>query len=189
MEANYFTILYWFCHTSTWIRHGYTRVPHPEPPSHLPKAHISSRHPNDANSAGRWITLSSKVLMSGILSGTTLTPLFCRQILISQFLSFSLNRHFPHWKQFGWGKLFFKKRDTFPTRTDYTGELITTLWNLGWKAFCTDHVLVLVLDKEFFCFSILSRRKLWRKKLQLLTTYLSKRLLNFNTCGRLPYQE
>ena len=23
MEANYFTILYWFCHTSTWIRHGF----------------------------------------------------------------------------------------------------------------------------------------------------------------------
>ena len=23
----YFTILYWFCHTSTWIRHGCTRVP------------------------------------------------------------------------------------------------------------------------------------------------------------------
>ena len=36
MEANYFTILYWFCHASTWIRHGSTRVPHPEPPSHLP---------------------------------------------------------------------------------------------------------------------------------------------------------
>jgi len=28
----YFTILYWFCHTSTCIRHGCTRVPHPEPP-------------------------------------------------------------------------------------------------------------------------------------------------------------
>ena len=27
METNYFTILYWFCHTSTWIRHGCTRVP------------------------------------------------------------------------------------------------------------------------------------------------------------------
>ena len=27
----YFTILYWFCHTSTCIRHGCTRVPHPEP--------------------------------------------------------------------------------------------------------------------------------------------------------------
>ena len=25
-----FTILYWFCHMSTWIRHRYTHVPHPE---------------------------------------------------------------------------------------------------------------------------------------------------------------
>ena len=32
----YFTILYWFCHTSTCIQHGCARVPHPEPPSHLP---------------------------------------------------------------------------------------------------------------------------------------------------------
>ena len=31
-----FTILYWFCHISTWIRHGYTRVPHPKPSSLLP---------------------------------------------------------------------------------------------------------------------------------------------------------
>ena len=36
MEANYFTILYWFCHTSTWIHHGHTLVPHPEPASHIP---------------------------------------------------------------------------------------------------------------------------------------------------------
>ena len=28
----YFTILYWFCHTSTWICHGCTHVPNPEPP-------------------------------------------------------------------------------------------------------------------------------------------------------------
>ena len=28
----YFTVLYWFCHTSTCICHGCTRVPHPEPP-------------------------------------------------------------------------------------------------------------------------------------------------------------
>ena len=34
MEVNYFTILYWFCHTSIWIRHRCTRVPHPETPSH-----------------------------------------------------------------------------------------------------------------------------------------------------------
>ena len=32
----YFTILYWFCHTSTCIHHGCTCVPHPEPPSHIP---------------------------------------------------------------------------------------------------------------------------------------------------------
>ena len=32
----YLTIFYWFCHTSTCICHGCTRVPNPEPPSHLP---------------------------------------------------------------------------------------------------------------------------------------------------------
>ena len=36
MEANYFTILYWFCHALTWICHGCTCVPHPELLSHLP---------------------------------------------------------------------------------------------------------------------------------------------------------
>ena len=48
MEANYFTILYWFCHTSTWIRHGCTRVPHPEPPSQLPPHTIPLGHPSAA---------------------------------------------------------------------------------------------------------------------------------------------
>ena len=38
----YFTILYWFCHTSTCIRHGCTHVPHPEP--HLPPP--SAYHPS-----------------------------------------------------------------------------------------------------------------------------------------------
>ena len=42
----YFTILYWFCHTSTYIRHGCTRVPHPEPPSHLPPHTIPLGHPS-----------------------------------------------------------------------------------------------------------------------------------------------
>jgi hypothetical protein len=33
----YFTILYWFCHTSTCIRYGCTHVSHPEsPPTCLP---------------------------------------------------------------------------------------------------------------------------------------------------------
>ena len=46
MEANYFTILYWFCHTSTWICHGYTRVPHPELPFLLPPHTIPLGHPS-----------------------------------------------------------------------------------------------------------------------------------------------
>ena len=39
-----FTILYWFCHWSTWIRHRYTRVPHPEPSSLLPPHTIPLGH-------------------------------------------------------------------------------------------------------------------------------------------------
>ena len=46
MEANYFTILYWFCHTSTLIHHRCTRVPHPEPSSHLPPHTIPLGHPS-----------------------------------------------------------------------------------------------------------------------------------------------
>ena len=46
LEANYFTILYWFCHTSTWICHRCTHVPHPEPPSHLPPHTIPLGHPS-----------------------------------------------------------------------------------------------------------------------------------------------
>ena len=42
----YFTILYWFCHTSTWIHHRRTRVPNPEPPSHLPPHTIPLGHPS-----------------------------------------------------------------------------------------------------------------------------------------------
>ena len=40
----YFTILHWFCHTSTCICHGCTRVPHPETPSHLPPYSIPLGH-------------------------------------------------------------------------------------------------------------------------------------------------
>ena len=42
----YFIILYWFCHSSTWICHRCTRAPHPESPSHLPPHTISLGHPS-----------------------------------------------------------------------------------------------------------------------------------------------
>ena len=35
-----------FCHTLTWISHGFTCVPHPEPPSHLPPHPIPLGHPS-----------------------------------------------------------------------------------------------------------------------------------------------
>ena len=41
-----FTMLYWFCHTSTWICHRCTHVPHPEPRSHLPPCTIPLGHPS-----------------------------------------------------------------------------------------------------------------------------------------------
>ena len=40
----YFTILYWFCHTLTWIYHGCTCIPKHEHPSHLPPHNISLGH-------------------------------------------------------------------------------------------------------------------------------------------------
>ena len=42
----YFTILYWFCHTSTCICHGCTHVPHPEPPLPPPSLY----HPSGSSS-------------------------------------------------------------------------------------------------------------------------------------------
>ena len=40
-----FTILYWFCHTLTWISYGCTWVPKHEPLSHFPTHIISLDHP------------------------------------------------------------------------------------------------------------------------------------------------
>ena len=42
-----FTILYWFCQISKWIRHRYTCVPHPEPSSLLPPP--SPYHPSGSS--------------------------------------------------------------------------------------------------------------------------------------------
>ena len=43
-----FTILYWFCQISKWIRHRYTCVPHPEPSSLLPPHTIPLGRPSAA---------------------------------------------------------------------------------------------------------------------------------------------
>jgi len=41
----YFTVLYWFCHTSTCIRHGCTHVPLPEPSFLITQATFSPTCP------------------------------------------------------------------------------------------------------------------------------------------------
>ena len=41
-----FTILYWFCQISKWIRHRYTCVPHPEPSSLFPPHSIPLGRPS-----------------------------------------------------------------------------------------------------------------------------------------------
>ena len=42
----YFTIVYWFCHTLTWIHHRCICVPHPEPHFYLPPHPIPLGHPS-----------------------------------------------------------------------------------------------------------------------------------------------
>ena len=58
MEVNYFTILYWFCHTSTCICHRYTRVPHPEPPFLLPPRIIPLGRPSASTPSIQYHTLN-----------------------------------------------------------------------------------------------------------------------------------
>ena len=46
MEVNYFTVLCWFCHTSTWIYHRYTEPPSLFPPRTIPLGHPSAPAPS-----------------------------------------------------------------------------------------------------------------------------------------------
>ena len=56
-----------FCHTLTWISHGSTCVPHPEPPFHLPPHPIPLGHPS-APALSTWrdfLFLGSKITADG----------------------------------------------------------------------------------------------------------------------------
>ena len=44
ITLQYCIFFYWFYHTSTWIHHRYTCVPHPEPPSFFPPHTIPVGH-------------------------------------------------------------------------------------------------------------------------------------------------
>ena len=66
MEVNYFTILYWFCHTSTCIRHRYTRVPHPEPTSLHPPHTMKGRETRDQIANICWIIKKAREFQKNI---------------------------------------------------------------------------------------------------------------------------
>ena len=48
----YFTILYWFCHTLTWIHHGCTCIPKHESPSHFPSLVRVKKEPERFHQSG-----------------------------------------------------------------------------------------------------------------------------------------
>ena len=78
----YFTILYWFCHTLTWISHGCICVPHPEPPSHLPPYPIPLGHP-------------SAPALSSLSYASNLDWLSVSHMIIYIFQSYSLRSSHP----------------------------------------------------------------------------------------------
>jgi len=60
-----FTILYWFCQISKWIRHRYTCVPHPEPTSLLPPQCQYSYLENSMDRRTWWATQSMRLQRAG----------------------------------------------------------------------------------------------------------------------------
>ena len=69
MEVNYFTILYWFCHTSTWICHRYktcslSQTPSLLPPRTIPLSCLSAPAPSNQYHASNldWQFVSYMIL-------------------------------------------------------------------------------------------------------------------------------
>ena len=79
----YVTILYWFCHTLTWIRHGCTCVPHPETPSQLLPHPIPLGHP-------------SALVPSTLYHALNLDWRFISHVIIYMFQCHSPISSYPH---------------------------------------------------------------------------------------------
>ena len=54
-----------FCHTLTWTSHGFTCIPHPDPPSHLPPHPIPLGLPSLSSfeCSMQWVIFNFKILM------------------------------------------------------------------------------------------------------------------------------
>ena len=64
----YFTVLYWFCHTSTCIRHGCTHVPLPEPSFLITQATFSPTCPPSLGVSQETFCLSADFFFSSFLA-------------------------------------------------------------------------------------------------------------------------
>ena len=72
-----------FCHIFTWISHGCTCVPHPEPPSHLPPYPIPQGHP-------------SAPALSTLSQASNLDWRSISHMIIYMFHCYSLKSSHPH---------------------------------------------------------------------------------------------
>ena len=72
-----------FCYTLTWISHGCTYVPHPEPPSHLPPHHIPQGCP-------------SAPTLSALFHALNLDWSSISHMVIYMFQCYSLKSSHPH---------------------------------------------------------------------------------------------
>ena len=83
----YFTILYWFCHTLTWIHHGCTCDPKHEPPSHLPPHNIPK-------ASILWRSAFFMVQLSDPYMTTGKTIALTRQTFVGKVMSLLFNMLF-----------------------------------------------------------------------------------------------
>ena len=72
----------YFCHTLTWVSHGCTCVPHPEPPSHLPPHPIPQGRP-------------SAPALSTLSHASNLDWRYISHMVISMFQCYSLKSSHP----------------------------------------------------------------------------------------------
>ena len=112
-----------FCHTLTWISHGFTCVPHPEPPSHLAPHPIPLGQPSaPAPTLGSCIQPGLAICFK--LDNTLVSKLFSHKKLYTQ-------RGFSHCPKY-WHKWLVKKLKFFLSMIEIKR---LTYHSCTWKGF------------------------------------------------------
>ena len=109
-----FTILYWFCHTLTWIHHRCIRAPNPESPSHLSPHIISLDHPHApapsilypvSNTDWRFVIIWQYTCFNAILPNhptLSLSLKLFKRLLHWTYKFVAIAKHFPIGKNYLW---------------------------------------------------------------------------------------